>query len=79
MNKESTLAFPWQHSTILYCWQLHVSQQYKGKAQLFLHDKYGYANARRHIIRTISILLSVAMITSKHNTTKGSKMDLYIM
>jgi hypothetical protein len=32
------LAFPWQHSTVLYCCQLHVGQQqYKGNVLLRFH------------------------------------------
>jgi len=38
------VAFPWQHWTVSYCWQLHVGQQqYKGKVSF--HDNNGYANA----------------------------------
>jgi hypothetical protein len=32
------LAFPWQHSAVLYCWQLYVGQQrYKGNVLLRFH------------------------------------------
>jgi len=40
------LAFPWQHSTVLHCWQLPaVQQQCKGKALLCFHNNSVYGNA----------------------------------
>jgi hypothetical protein len=55
IQRERIVAFPWQHSAVLYCWQLHVcQQQYKGNVLLRFHgsiqqfyvvDSYMYVNS----------------------------------
>jgi nitrate reductase assembly molybdenum cofactor insertion protein NarJ len=38
IQRERIVGFPWQYSTVLYCWQLHVGQQrYKGNVLLRFH------------------------------------------
>jgi hypothetical protein len=41
------------NSQHLYCWRLHLGQQYEGNTLLRLHDNSGYANAPQcYVIRT---------------------------
>jgi len=53
------------NSEHLYCWRLHVGQQYKANALLRLHDNSGYANAphcyviRTYIASTVTVYISV--------------------
>jgi len=43
--RERIVAFPWQHSTVLYCCQLHVDQQqYQGNVLLCFRGNSGHAN-----------------------------------
>jgi len=60
VRRDPIVAFSWQHSTVLYCWQLRVGQQkHISKALLCFHGGSGYTNALQGcIIGTWPICLS---------------------
>jgi hypothetical protein len=57
VTRQQCKVVPWLHyhgnSEHVYCWRLHVGQQYKANALLRLHNNSGYANAPQcYVIRT---------------------------
>jgi hypothetical protein len=47
IRRELILVLPWQQSTVLYCWQRYVCEQWHKVERISFHSKYGYANAPR--------------------------------
>ena len=60
-QREPIVAFPWQHWTVSYCWQLHVvQQQYKCRSLLRFNSNNGCANAPQcYVIRTFSVMFKL--------------------
>jgi hypothetical protein len=58
--RECIVTFPWWHSTVLYCWQQNVAQEYKGKALLRFHGNSGYVNVPHcYVTRKLLVLFFV--------------------
>ena len=59
VQREFIAAFPWQHRTLLYCWQLGLrQQQWKRNVLLRVHGNNGYTNAPKcNVVRMLSVSL----------------------
>jgi hypothetical protein len=62
MQREYIAAFPWQHRTLLYCWQLGLrQQQWKENVLLRVHGDSDYRNAPKcNVVRMLSCYFPVS-------------------
>lgn len=69
------IVFPWQHSTVLYCWQVHVGQrQQKWKTSWRFHGSPGYASTPQYyvILRIFPILLFLSSASPGNSCNRKS-------